>query len=85
MNASREAFSKREYEILQLLGQGKSSKEIAVILTVTGATVASHRRSICRKLGVHSTAELIWFAVTRYALRSTAGDTETAPTSLRRE
>jgi len=62
-----ERFSSREREILKLLGQGKTSKEIAVLLTLRMTTIASHRRSICRKLGVHSTAELIHYAVARHA------------------
>jgi two-component system response regulator NreC len=60
-------FTAREREILKLLGQGKTSKEIAVLLAVSITTIASHRRSICRKLGVHSTAELIRYAVARLA------------------
>jgi len=62
-----ELFSTREREILKLLGQGKTSKEIAVLLTLRITTIASHRRSICHKLGVRSTAELIHYAVARLA------------------
>jgi DNA-binding CsgD family transcriptional regulator len=68
--AASELFSTREREILKLLGLGKTSKEISELLTLSIATIASHRRSICRKLGVHSTAELIHYAVARYASRS---------------
>jgi DNA-binding CsgD family transcriptional regulator len=56
---AREQFTARELEILKLLGQGKTSKEIAVLLNVSVTTVASHRKNLCRKLGAHSTAELI--------------------------
>jgi two-component system nitrate/nitrite response regulator NarL len=56
-------FTSRELEILDLLGRGKTSKEIAVILDLRVTTVASHRKNICRKLGTHSTAELIRYAV----------------------
>jgi two-component system nitrate/nitrite response regulator NarL len=56
-------FTTRELEILELLGQGKTSKEIAVLLNLRAATIASHRKNICRKSGVHSTAELIFYAV----------------------
>jgi two-component system, NarL family, response regulator NreC len=65
-----ELFSPREREILKLLGQGKTSKEIAVLLTLRKTTIASHRRSICHKLGIHSTAGLIQYAVVRLASRS---------------
>jgi DNA-binding CsgD family transcriptional regulator len=66
MSAS-EVFTCREREILRLLGLGKTSKEIAVLLTLSITTIASHRRSICRKLGIHSTAELIHYAVARHS------------------
>ncbi|MCU1233453.1 MAG: hypothetical protein JWP63_1420 [Candidatus Solibacter sp.] len=46
------------------------SKEISVLLALHITTIASHRRSICRKVGVHSTAGLIHYAVARYASRS---------------
>ena len=64
-----ELFSTREREILTLLGRGKTSKEIAVLLNLRITTIASHRRSICRKLGAHSTAELIHYAVAGLASR----------------
>jgi len=60
-----EFLSIREREILWLLGQGKTSKEMSMLLTLSITTIASHRRSICRKLGLHSTAELIHYAVAR--------------------
>ncbi len=56
-------FSHRERQVLQLLGAGQTSKEIADFLDVNISTVGSHRKSICRKLGIHSTAELICYAV----------------------
>ncbi len=52
----------RENEILELVGKGLSSKEIASALNVSVQTVANHRKSICRKLGLHSTAELVAYA-----------------------
>jgi DNA-binding CsgD family transcriptional regulator len=57
--ARPQALTIREMEIFQLLGKGKTSKEIATILHVSVGTVANHRKSLCRKLAVHSTAELI--------------------------
>lgn len=53
----------REEAVITLLGHGKTSKEIAIILRLAPGTVASHRRSLCRKLNLHSTAELIRRAV----------------------
>jgi DNA-binding CsgD family transcriptional regulator len=66
-------FTSRELEILDLLGRGKTSKEIAVLLKLRVTTIASHRKSICRKLGVHSTAELIRYAVEMIAASSLPG------------
>ena len=65
MPGLREAFTVREQEILKLLAEGKTSKEIATLLTLSTTTISSHRRSICRKLDIHSTAELIRYAVSR--------------------
>jgi DNA-binding CsgD family transcriptional regulator len=58
-----ETLSKREREILKMIGQGRSSKEISVELRLSKETIGSYRRDICRKLGVHSTAELIAYAI----------------------
>ena len=49
----------RERQILDLIGTGSSTKEIARALEISVWTVASHRKRICRKLGVHTTAELV--------------------------
>src|ERR1051325_6365360 len=54
----------REREVLQLLSEGKSSKEIAARLGVATPTVDSHRRQIMDKLGLRTIAEL-----TKYAIR----------------
>jgi DNA-binding CsgD family transcriptional regulator len=55
--------SPRERQILFLIGMGKTSKEIATSLKISVATIGSHRRNICRKLGIHSTAALIQYAM----------------------
>jgi DNA-binding NarL/FixJ family response regulator len=57
-------LSGREKEVLQLLAEGKTTKEIAVILHVGGKTVESHRRQVMLKLQINSVAEL-----TKYAIR----------------
>jgi len=54
----------RQREVLQLLAEGKSTKEIASRLSVSTKTVDRHRQHIMERLGVHSTAEL-----TKYAIR----------------
>ena len=61
-----ERLTQREREILDLVAAGKTSKEIGESLKVSATTIASHRKNICRKLRIHSTAALIRYAVTAY-------------------
>ena len=75
-------FTTRELQILDLLGHGKTSKEIAVLLNLRVTTIASHRKNICRKLGAHSTAELIRYAVELVAASSPPGDVRLASSAL---
>jgi len=59
-----DVLSPREREVLQLLAEGKTSKEIAATLFLSPKTVDTHRQHIMDKLGLHSIAEL-----TKYAIR----------------
>ena len=56
-------LSPREREVVQLVSEGKASKEVATILNVTLATAETHRSNILRKLKLHSIAELVLYAV----------------------
>ena len=56
-------FTIRQREVLQLIAEGRSNKEIAAILKVSVKTVEFHRARIMGKLGVHSVAALIRWAV----------------------
>jgi DNA-binding NarL/FixJ family response regulator len=56
-------LSPREREVVQLVSEGKASKEVASILNVTLATAETHRSNIMRKLELHSIAELVLYAV----------------------
>jgi len=56
-------LSPREREVVQLVCEGKASKEIATILGVSLATAETHRSNILRKLRLHSIAELVLYAV----------------------
>ena len=56
-------LSPREREVVQLVSEGKASKEVATILNVTLGTAETHRSNILRKLGLHSIAELVLYAV----------------------
>jgi DNA-binding NarL/FixJ family response regulator len=57
------ALTERQKEVLQLLAEGRSNKEIAGILGVSVKTVEFHRAQLMRTLGVHTAAELARFAV----------------------
>lgn len=57
------ALTAREREVVQLLAEGKSSKEIAVALDLTVKTAETHRSNLMRKLGLHSVSELVLYAV----------------------
>jgi DNA-binding NarL/FixJ family response regulator len=57
-------LSSRERQVLQLIGEGKSTREIALQLGISMKTAESHRTRLMRKLDIHETASLV-----RYALR----------------
>jgi DNA-binding NarL/FixJ family response regulator len=57
------ALTAREREIIQMLVEGKSNKEIASVLSISTKTVETHRASIMRKLNMESLSDLIRFAV----------------------
>jgi DNA-binding NarL/FixJ family response regulator len=56
-------LTSREREILQLLAEGKSSKEVAVSLGISIKTAETHRANIMRKLEIHNVSELVRYAV----------------------
>lgn len=58
-------LSKREKEILQLIGEGKTSQEIADTLFIGKTTVDTHRKNIIKKINIHGKTDLIRFAVER--------------------
>lgn len=60
---SFELLTSREREILQMLAEGKSNKEIAATLNLSLYTIETHRRNLQDKLNLHSLAELILYAV----------------------
>ena len=53
----------REREVIQLLAEGKSSKEVASVLNLSTKTAETHRSNIMRKLGFHSIRDLVLYAV----------------------
>jgi len=62
---SSDVLTGREREVIQLLAEGKTSKEVAVTLNLSVKTAETHRTNLMRKLGLHSVADL-----TRYAVRN---------------
>jgi len=60
-----ETLTRREREVLQLLAEGKSNKEIGAALRISVKTAETHRARLMAKLGIHSMAELV-----RYAIRN---------------
>ena len=60
-----DVLTSREREVIQLLAEGRTSKEVAVALNLSVKTAETHRTNLMRKLGLHSVADL-----TRYAVRN---------------
>lgn len=62
---SADPLSSRERQVLQLVGEGKSTKEIAVQLGISVKTAESHRSRLMHKLDIHETASLVRYAIRR--------------------
>jgi two-component system, NarL family, response regulator NreC len=60
---SYDLLTLREREILQLLAEGKSNKDVAAVLELSPYTVETHRTNLMQKLGLHNTAEIVLYAV----------------------
>jgi DNA-binding NarL/FixJ family response regulator len=65
LNTDKSPLSPRETEILKLIVQGLTSKKIGEKLFISSFTVQKHRKNIIKKTKVHSTAELVKFAIDR--------------------
>lgn len=60
-----EPLSPRERQVLQLVGEGRSTKEIADLLCISVKTVESHRARLMQKLDIHDVARLVRYAIRR--------------------
>jgi DNA-binding NarL/FixJ family response regulator len=60
---SYELLTDREKEVLQLLAEGRSNKEVATLLDLGVSTVETHRANLMQKLSLHNTAEIVLYAV----------------------
>jgi len=68
---SLKGLTKREIELLRLLGEGKTSKEAAAVLDLAVESVRTYRKSLMKKLNVHNVAGLIRFATSEGLIRIT--------------
>ena len=60
---SYDLLTEREREVLQLLAEGRSNKEVAAVLNLSLSTVETHRTNMMQKLNLHSAAEIVLYAV----------------------
>jgi DNA-binding NarL/FixJ family response regulator len=58
----------RQREVAQLLAEGKSSKEVALVLAISVKTAETHRVNIMRRLGMHSVSQLVRYAVKNHMI-----------------
>jgi two-component system, NarL family, response regulator NreC len=63
LSDSYHLLTDREKEVLQLLAEGRSNKEVATLLAVGVSTVETHRANLMQKLNLHNTAEIVLYAV----------------------
>jgi DNA-binding NarL/FixJ family response regulator len=61
--APKDVLTSREREVVQLLAEGKSTKEVAVALGLSVKTAETHRSNLMRKLAIHSVSQLVLYAV----------------------
>jgi DNA-binding NarL/FixJ family response regulator len=79
-STGKDTLTGRERQVLQLLAEGKSSKEVASLLNLSVKTAETHRGNIMGKLGLHSLSELVLYAVRNnfvQAFSSTSSFTDT--------
>jgi DNA-binding NarL/FixJ family response regulator len=70
-------LTSREREVVQLLAEGKSTKEVACHLNLSVKTAETHRSNIMRKLGLHSVSELVLYAVRNSIVQVAVGPAST--------
>jgi DNA-binding NarL/FixJ family response regulator len=66
---SYDLLTEREKEVLQLLAEGRTNKEVANVLNVSLSTVETHRTNMMQKLNLHSAAEIVLYAVRKKLIR----------------
>jgi len=68
-DAEAEPLTPRERQVLQLVAEGKSMKEVAVVLNISVKTAETHRARTMEKLDIHETASLVRYAIRRGLLQ----------------
>jgi DNA-binding NarL/FixJ family response regulator len=66
----RDQLTPREREIIQLLAEGRTSKEVATALSIKVKTAETHRSNIMRKLEIHTTSELVRYAIHNHIIEA---------------
>jgi DNA-binding NarL/FixJ family response regulator len=66
---SYDLLSHREKQVLQLLAEGRTNKEVATALGLGVSTIETHRENLMQKLNLHNTAELVVYAIKKKVLR----------------
>ena len=64
-----ESLTDREKQVLKLVAEGRSNKEVAEVLGISVKTAMSHREHVMEKLGLHNRTELVRFAIRRGVIR----------------
>jgi len=59
----KDVLTAREREVVHLLAEGKSTREVAEVLGLSVKTAETHRSNVMRKLDLHSVSELVLYAV----------------------
>jgi DNA-binding NarL/FixJ family response regulator len=70
VNTRKGRLTPRQREIVQLLAEGKSSKEVAVALGISVKTAETHRANIMRRLDCHSVSELVRYAIRNHIIEA---------------
>ena len=73
-------LTRREHEVVQLLAEGKSSKEVATLLNLSTKTAETHRSNIMRKLGFHSIRDIVVYAIKNNIIQVDVPSYATKPT-----
>jgi two-component system, NarL family, response regulator NreC len=63
LNARRSTLTPREREVVKMIAEGNSAREIATVLGLSVKTVEAHRFNLMRKLDIHNKAQLVTYAI----------------------